>query len=249
MRPKSGYINAGAVHHPDRARGHRELTHVRHRVLPGRGPARFRGTCACRPVATETAPAVPAARAAAGAEGERPRALRHAVPTAGRATMRVGWLALPKAATHTHPRQPNAQHRSRQARDRRRANVCRPRMRGGSPPREGRNSPCALVNTLRTAARNLARQHEGRLVQCTRIRVCTGVSVASQRACIVPVCTDRWSSRLARPSVDRLPVCGSRVELLRVPSLGQSMVRDRSGTGAGVPMTHVCMYVWGQTDW
>ena len=147
--------------------------------------------------------------------------------------------------TRTHASRTHSQC-SRQAREyRRRANVCRPRMRGGSPPREGRNSPCVSVNTLRTAARNLARQHEGRLVQCTRIRVCTGG--------VRGACSTRVSHYVygplelasSRPSVDRHMACGSCVELYAstdprtVHGEGPEWYRSRSADDT-------CMYVCTQ---
>ena len=132
-----------------------------------------------------------------------------------------------------------------------------PRMRGGGPCREGgayRVCWSGLedgdVPELRLLAPQQARcpteLWEGRPVQCTRVRVCMrGVRgtccarVSYRSARTVGVCVG--AARRA-PSVDRLSVCGSCVELLRVPALGQSMVRDRSGDRSrSADVT--CMYV------
>ena len=88
---------------------------------------------------------------------------------------------------------------------------------------------------------------EGRPVQCTRVRVCMrgvrgarSARVSYRSARTVGVCVGPPGARrrsIVYRCVDRAWSC------VRVPALGQSMVRDRCGTGAGVPITHVCMYV------
>ena len=128
--------------------------------------------------------------------------------------------------------------------------------RRGAVPR-GRYLPCVLVWTpedgdvpeLRLLAPQEARcpteLWEGRPVQCTRVRVCMrgvrgarSARVSCRSARTVGVCVGPPGARrrsIVYRCVDRAWSC------VRVPALGQSMVRDRCGTGAGVPMKHVCM--------
>ena len=105
---------------------------------------------------------------------------------------------------------------------------------------DSRTATCPSYGSWRLNRPGAPQLWEGRPVQCTCVRVCTRGVRGTCSACVsyrsartVGVCVG--AARRA-PSVDRLPVCGSCVELLRVPALGQSMVRDRCGTGAGVPM-------------